>query len=48
MTRRVRVFFHGLFMDEDVLRTNGFDPHDPQIASLPGFKLRVGWRVESA
>jgi Gamma-glutamyl cyclotransferase, AIG2-like len=44
-SRRVDVFFYGLFMDEDLLRAKGLHPGDAEIASLDGFALRIGQRA---
>jgi hypothetical protein len=44
-SRRVDVFFYGLFMDRDLLRSKGCDPRDPELASVPGFALRIGQRA---
>jgi hypothetical protein len=43
--RRADVFFYGLFMDPDLLRAEGFAPEDVELASVPGFALRVGQRA---
>jgi len=43
--RRVSVFFYGLFMDADALRARGAEPAGIQVASVPGFALRVGRRA---
>jgi hypothetical protein len=44
-TRRLAVFFYGLFMDADLLRTKGVDPVNIRPASVPGFVLRIGQRA---
>ncbi len=44
-SRRVDVFFYGLFMDADLLRSMGLDPKHPELASVAGFALRVGQRA---
>jgi len=36
------VFFYGLFMDQDLLREKGFNPHSMKQAYLKGFGLRIG------
>jgi hypothetical protein len=43
--RHIAVFFYGLFMDVDLLRSKGADPHNVRAASLPGFALRIGRRA---
>src|SRR6202162_5131717 len=43
--RRVEVFFHGLFMDEDLLRGKGLEPEGGEIAAIDGFALRIGQRA---
>jgi len=43
--RRIEVFFYGLFMDEDLLRSRGIVPLNPRPASLDGFGLRIGKRA---
>jgi hypothetical protein len=44
-SRRIEVFFYGLFMDADLLRTNGAHPVDLRSACVPGFALRIGQRA---
>jgi hypothetical protein len=44
-SRRVDVFFYGLFMDQDLLRAKGLAPESPELASVPGFALRIGQRA---
>ncbi len=44
-SRRVDVFFYGLFMDADLLRSMGLDPKHSELASVAGFALRVGQRA---
>jgi hypothetical protein len=39
------LFFHGLFMDEDVLRDRGVSPLRPRSAVVPGYRLRIGRRA---
>ena len=36
------VFFYGLFMDDDILRSKGFHPSDGKIAVAKGYGLRIG------
>src|SRR4029453_2962436 len=43
--RRVEVFFYGLFMDADLLRTKGIVAVNPRPARLEGFGLRIGKRA---
>jgi hypothetical protein len=44
-TRRLSVFFYGLFMDSDALRAKGLDPVNPRRAVVDGFSLRIGQRA---
>jgi len=44
-SRRVSVFFYGLFMDAELLRAKGAEPTGVRAASVPGFALRVGRRA---
>ena len=44
-SRRVDVFFYGLFMDRDLLRAKGLIPEAPELASVSGFALRIGQRA---
>ena len=44
-SRRVDVFFYGLFMDVDLLRTKGVQPINIRTACIPGFALRIGQRA---
>ena len=44
-SRRIEVFFYGLFMDADLLRTKGVNPTNVRPASVPGFALRIGQRA---
>jgi hypothetical protein len=44
-SRRISVFFDGLFMDEELLRAKGVQPTSPRPASVPGFAIRVGQRA---
>ncbi|MCI0348947.1 MAG: gamma-glutamylcyclotransferase [Acidobacteriales bacterium] len=43
--RRVAVFFYGLFMDVDLLRSKGAQPANVRQASVAGFGLRIGQRA---
>ena len=43
--RRADVFFYGLFMDQDLLRAKGLAPADVELATVPGFSLRIGQRA---
>lgn len=43
--RRVDVFFYGLFMDSNLLRTKNVSPTNIRSASVPGFTLRIGQRA---
>jgi hypothetical protein len=43
--RRVAAFFYGLFMDADLVRAKGAAPEEVQLASVPGFGLRIGQRA---
>ena len=42
--RRVEVFFYGLFMDEELLRSKGIAPENRQLASVDNFRLIIGNR----
>ena len=44
-SRRIEVFFYGLFMDADFLRGKGADPINIRAACVPGFALRIGQRA---
>jgi hypothetical protein len=44
-SRRISVFFYGLFMDVDALRAKGVHPVNPRLGSLQGFSLRIGERA---
>jgi hypothetical protein len=39
------VFFYGLFMDEDLLRSSGVNPRRPRRAVVPGYRLRIARRA---
>jgi hypothetical protein len=43
--RRIPVFFYGLFMDLDALRSKGVHPTGPQVASVAGYAIRIGQRA---
>ncbi len=43
--RKIDVFFYGLFMDEQLLKTKGVNPTNLRSASVDGFQLRVGKRA---
>jgi hypothetical protein len=43
--RRLDVFFYGLFMDEALLRAQGFSPVNPRRARVAGMGLRIGARA---
>jgi Gamma-glutamyl cyclotransferase, AIG2-like len=43
--RRVRVFFYGLFMDDDLLRAKGLDPQDAELACVDDLALQIGERA---
>jgi hypothetical protein len=42
---RLDVFFYGLFMDEDLLRSKGLDPLNRRLAAVTGFRLVIGKRA---
>jgi hypothetical protein len=44
-SRRAEVFFYGLFMDQDLLRSKGFFPEGAELAWISGFTLRIGQRA---
>lgn len=44
-SRRINVFFYGLFMDEELLRAEGVQPASPRRACVRGFALRIGRRA---
>jgi hypothetical protein len=44
-SRLADVFFYGLFMDQDLLRAKGLAPQNVELASVPGFALRIGQRA---
>lgn len=43
--RKIVVFFYGLFMDEELLRSKGITPANLRPASVTGFELRIGNRA---
>ncbi|GBQ13348.1 gamma-glutamylcyclotransferase [Komagataeibacter rhaeticus] len=45
ISRHISIFFYGLFMDADVLRTKGFEPANPRQAEIAGMALRIGKRA---
>ena len=46
--RKIDVFFYGLFMDEELLRSKGVTPANLRPASVAGFQLRIGDRATLA
>jgi hypothetical protein len=44
-SRRVDVFFYGLFMDEIILQAKGLAPQSPERATVEDFALRIGQRA---
>jgi hypothetical protein len=45
MVRKIAVFFYGLFMDESLLHGKGIDLPNIQVATVSGFRLRIGQRA---
>jgi hypothetical protein len=43
--RRIPVFFYGLFMDLDALRSKGVHPTYPRPAAVAGYTIRIGHRA---
>lgn len=43
--RKIDVFFYGLFMDEDLLRSKGVMQANLRSASLKGYQLHIGDRA---
>ena len=43
--RRIDIFFYGLFMDADALRTQGLNPVNVRQARVTGLALRIGKRA---
>lgn len=37
-----KVFFYGLYMDEEILKSKGVEPRERQAVCARGYKLRVG------
>lgn len=44
-SRRISVFFYGLFMDADALRAKGLEPVNVRSCSVRGWELRLGKRA---
>ena len=44
-SRRVDVFFYGLFMDQELLREKRLSPENVELASVPGYALQIGRRA---
>jgi hypothetical protein len=44
-SRPADVFFYGLFMDQELLRSKGVKPEEPERGWVEGFALRVGQRA---
>lgn len=44
-TRRIDVFFYGLFMDEMLLQAKGIEPQQRRLAALENFRLMIGERA---
>lgn len=40
--RLQKVFFYGLYMDEEILKSKGVEPREKILACTKGYKLRVG------
>ena len=43
--RKIDVFFYGLFMSSELLRSKGVTPANLRMASVSGFRLRIGERA---
>ena len=43
--RKIAVFFYGLFMDESLLQVKGIEFPKLQVATVSGFRLRIGQRA---
>jgi len=43
--RHPYVFFYGLFMDEELLRSKGLQPEGAERAAVDGLSLRIGRRA---
>ena len=41
----MRVFFYGLFMDENLLRSKGIEPAEVRAGFVDGYGLRIGERA---
>jgi hypothetical protein len=46
--RSADVFFYGLFMDQDLLRSKGIQPEQVEVAWVDGLELRIGQRAALA
>ena len=44
-SRRITVFFYGLFMDEELLKAKGVQPTSLRQGCVRGFALRIGQRA---
>jgi hypothetical protein len=44
-TRRIELFFYGLFMNEALLREKGIDAKNRRVASVENFRLVIGERA---
>lgn len=42
---RINVFFYGLFMDAELLRSKGAVPQNQILAQLQGYSIRIGNRA---
>ena len=45
MPRRIAIFFYGLFMDAEALRSKGIDPTNIRRATVRGVSIRIGQRA---
>ena len=41
----MRVFFYGLFMDENLLKSKGIEPAEVSVGFVDGYGLRIGERA---
>ncbi len=41
----IPVFFYGLFMDHTLLKEKGFQPTEPVLGYVEGYKLKIGERA---
>ena len=41
-TRLHEVFFYGLYMDEEILKSKGVEPRNKRAGFAKGYKLRIG------